>query len=722
MCVLVLNYARISYASKKLRFFNALEQRCVAPLRTRGGGNSFGERAQLIKSSLHKAMLLSCMALTVLPGLSTIAVAQQLPIATNTAASTASGALTPQSFLQNPASLFSGGNASQNVVGLMSQGVNANAINSAITTFGGQAGLNTGGIADLTKIVSNFANGQNINPASAASLLDGVLKGQMSGDLGKVLSTIKDLGNITSPQGLANTIGQVGSLLNGKDLATQAGGLDQALKLATGQLNLPQGVSDIATKALGDVIKNAFPDLAKALGDTGLSAAINGFLGGASGTFSGLLGGATGTGGTSTGSSGGDTCSPQGCGGGPCQPCHTEIPLHYAEVRAEITSEFAKHVKWFLNTYWLEHILPALMLMAEQLTAVGIHQVTMIGAFLDAKHQLETQRLFQQMTAEAHKDYQPSEGMCTFGTAVRSLAGSERKSDIVQIALADRMNQRQLLKGDVVSAEGADSDIRSRLQTYIKTYCDQADNANGLSKLCPTAVPKPERRNIDVDYTRNVESRLTLDIDLVPTKDQNAAAQPSGANKPTEDLENLFALSANLFAHKIVPEVAPEKLADDEGRIRLGPAERYMDLRAVYAKRSVAQNSFAAITAMRAAGEPGSAPYTKALIKELGVESNDEIEKFLGKNPSYFAQMEILTKKIYQNPLFYTELYDKPANIQRKGAALQAIGLMQDRDFYNSLLRSEAVLAVLLETMLQREQEKVSNAIGKLNQAQGAKQ
>lgn len=677
---------------------------------------------------------MSCMALTALPGLSVVAVAQQLPIATNTASTSGGtlGSITPQSFFQNPASIFSGDQTGQNVVGLMAQGVNANSINSAITTFGAQAGLNTGGIADITKIVSNFANGQNINPGSAASLLDGVLKGQMSGDLGKVLSTIKDLGNITSPQGLANTIGKVGSLLTGKDITTQAGGLDQALKLATGQLNLPQGITNIATKAMTDTIKQAFPDLAKALGDTGLADAIKKFLGGAGGAFSSVLSGLTGAGSNSGGGSG-DSCTPQGCGGGPCQPCHTKIPLHYAEVRAEITSEFAKHRKWFMNTYWLEHILPALMLMAEQLTAVGIHQITMIGAFLDAKHQLETQRLFQQMTAEAHKDYHPSEGMCTFGTAVRSLAASERKSDIVQLALADRMNQRQLRKGDVLSVEGEVSDLRSRRDIFIKTYCDQSDNANGLSQLCPKAVPNPERRNIDVDYTRNVESRLTLDIDLVPAQDQDrtsstwsAIAHPTAmldqAQNQTEDLENLFALSANLFAHKIVPDVEPEKLADSAGRVRLGPTERYMDLRAVYAKRSVAQNSFAAITAMRAAGEPGSAPYTKALIKELGVESSDEIEKFLGKNPSYFAQMEILTKKIYQNPLFYTELYDKPANIQRKGAALQAIGLMQDRDFYNSLLRSEAVLAVLLETMLQREQEKVVNAIGKLNQSQGAKE
>ena len=135
---------------------------------------------------------------------------------------------------------------------------------------------------------------------------------------------------------------------------------------------------------------------------------------------------------------------------------------------------------------------------------------------------------------------------------------------------------------------------------------------------------------------------------------------------------------------------------------------RYMDLRSVAAKRSVAQNSFMSIVAERSSGNEEVAPFLKSIIEELEIDNFDlNIDILLGERPSYFAQMEVLTKKIYQNPEFYTELYDKPANVLRKGAALRAIGLMQDRDIYNSLLRSEAVLSVLLETMLHDEQQRV---------------
>ena len=71
--------------------------------------------------------------------------------------------------------------------------------------------------------------------------------------------------------------------------------------------------------------------------------------------------------------------------------------------------------------------------------------------------------------------------------------------------------------------------------------------------------------------------------------------------------------------------------------------------------------------------------------------------------------MEVLTKKLYQNPSFYTELYDKPANVERKRVALQAIDLMQKRDIYQSLLRSESILSLMLETDVMAEQDSIIN-------------
>ncbi|MCB1532128.1 MAG: hypothetical protein KDJ35_04575, partial [Alphaproteobacteria bacterium] len=62
-------------------------------------------------------------------------------------------------------------------------------------------------------------------------------------------------------------------------------------------------------------------------------------------------------------------------------------------------------------------------------------------------------------------------------------------------------------------------------------------------------------------------------------------------------------------------------------------------------------------------------------------------------------------KTIYQNPDFYANLYDKPANVARKGVALKAIELMLDRAIYESQLRREMATSVLLSTKLRGEVE-----------------
>ena len=73
--------------------------------------------------------------------------------------------------------------------------------------------------------------------------------------------------------------------------------------------------------------------------------------------------------------------------------------------------------------------------------------------------------------------------------------------------------------------------------------------------------------------------------------------------------------------------------------------------------------------------------------------------------------MDMLTKKLYQRPEFYTDLYDKPANVDRKLVSMQAIGLMQDFDTLKSYLRQEMILAVMVELEINREQTLVDDDI-----------
>lgn len=380
------------------------------------------------------------------------------------------------------------------------------------------------------------------------------------------------------------------------------------------------------------------------------------------------------------------------------------ISDHQREITITHTKEeFVNHRQWLTSEFLDNHLLPALMLFTEQMTAMAMQQVAGIGMILDAKHQMETQRLFQELEARAHKDYQPSEGMCTFGTNVRSLAASGRNADLSSVAISSRVLQRELLSGDTISASGSISDSLSRIAKFRSVYCNPKDNGDGLALLCPNTATGGERFNKDISFSRTFDEPLTLKLDF---SDNNV--QP--------DEEDVFALAANLYAHDVAPLIPKSFLTDDDGNPKPAGTTAYMNIRALAAKRSVAQNSFATIAAMKSQGESEVQPYLYALMKEMGVsgENDEDIKKYLGERPSYYAQMEMLTKKLYQNPMFYTELYDKPANVERKNAAMKAIELMQRRDIYRSSLRTEAILAVMLETALNEAEDPIFNHIDTL--------
>ena len=370
------------------------------------------------------------------------------------------------------------------------------------------------------------------------------------------------------------------------------------------------------------------------------------------------------------------------------------------DIKKHINKEFSAHEDWIINTFFIKHILPAMMRMTEQLSAVGMQQVMAIGMFLDAKTQLETQRLLQELQVQAHKDYQPSEDFCWFGTNVRSMAASEQIGRHNALALNARQMTRHLKKHNSSGAVAADSEKLSRWRQFQKIYCDPHDNNwnaavvaqtgdSGLSSICGSNSGG-ERTNIDIDYTRLIDEKRTLDIAFTDKE------------KATSDEEDVLALSNNLYGHNV--------LASSLSKKRLGTIQYqhdYLTLRSVMAKRSIAENSFNAIVGMKSSGssdkDTGSASKTReflgAILKEVGV-PDDEIYELIGKQPSYYAQLEILAKRIYQNPDFYSNLYDKPANVKRKGVALKAIELMLDRAIFESQLRQEMAMSVLLSSRL----------------------
>ncbi len=358
------------------------------------------------------------------------------------------------------------------------------------------------------------------------------------------------------------------------------------------------------------------------------------------------------------------------------------------------------------NNNIVQNYIMALMLMADQLSAVAMQPVHMIGSFLDAKDQMEVQRKHQELKAVAVKDYHPSEQMCRIGSYARSLAAVEEKSIHDQIVLNDVLMETAENRRNMGTALGAESDIKNRLQQFKRIYCDPNDNNKALELLCDHGAAQPgaanqARMNKDIDYARTVELPYTLDIDFT--------------NDVLSDEEtDVVALGRNLYWTDAFSFVSEERLQEN--------AEYLQRSRQHMALNNLAHSSYSKLISMKArspaapAGvEPGWA-YMKTMLRSLirganaaAIDTN--IENMFGENPSYHAQMEVLTKKIYQNPDFYTNLYDKPANIDRINASLEAISLMQQRDHYEAALRHELLLSGMVEQELITDAEKLQGKL-----------
>lgn len=424
----------------------------------------------------------------------------------------------------------------------------------------------------------------------------------------------------------------------------------------------------------------------------------------------------------------------------------------------EMDYDIDEFEEWMIEVMFKTQFLPAMADMATQMSSVAMKYTEIIGMFLDAQNQMDTQRLFRKLQYDAHRDYRPSEDFCWFGTNVRSLAATENIAKFNSVAMSEMSLKRQLGNVGVAGSKDIAGDYRSRWEQFVDTYCDHRDNnwqgagtgldlacdRNGLSSGTSAGAENGQRMNRDIDYTRLIEEPRTLNIDMVDTTlDVTAAPLPlllSAINQPGDE-EDVMALSRNLYGHKVLSRDLSRTVMSSSSAQKL-----YLALRSVVAKRGVAQASFNAIVGLKSSGtahekgltdlfaHPGvavgvpaaigagtlltkhSGRFMAAIVQEIlpsvsaGVGGN--IFDLIGYSPSYYSQLEVLAKRIYQNPDFYANLYDTPANVSRKKVAMRAVELMVDRAIYESQLRREMNVSVLLSSRLRGAYRAVNEGLG----------
>lgn len=317
-----------------------------------------------------------------------------------------------------------------------------------------------------------------------------------------------------------------------------------------------------------------------------------------------------------------------------------------------------------------------------------LFKTTSFGAMLDASVLLDALRSIQVSTAQTFQTYTPSDQVCRFGTLTKALSATEGRVDAGRIVLSEVALARNLGTLNSVASTGRGLDNESRMRNFVERFCDLMDNNNGMTELCQVATPVTSlNHNRDIDYTRLMGNYPTINADLT---DANL----------TQDESSAISLGHYLYGHR-QPEKRTSYAQFSESP---GVSNLYSELRSVFARRAAAQNTYNTQVAMRMAGSGASDQYMRAMLQQIGVSDGDTYRYLGGQNSeypyvesSYNAQMELLTKRLYQNPAFYAGLMESKANTRRISAGIQGIGLMQDRDIYKSTERSEMLLAILVE-------------------------
>lgn len=430
-----------------------------------------------------------------------------------------------------------------------------------------------------------------------------------------------------------------------------------------------------------------------------------------------------------------------GCSDSSCSAAENDIEdMHDQDIREHTKDEFDidmdQYEAWLVEVFLEEELGPAMARMSTQMAAVAMKYTEIIGQFLDAQIQMDTQRVFRKLQYQAHKDYRPSEDFCWFGTNVRSLAATSNKADFNALALGRMSVSRQLGTIGNAASRSVNDDMEARWRQFVDTFCDPYDNAynitlsgtnrTGLRAACDHdgsgsnyGADDTDQINRDVNYSRLIEFPKTLQIDLTDNN-LNSDDAPVGVFGTSGDEEAVLAMSKNLYGHRVLSRGLSQTFLEEDSAQRV-----YNALRGIVAKRSVAQATFNAIVALKSSGTSdgisGTAPvppglpatsladtqtrrYMAAIMEQLLPSATgalgQNIFDFIGYSPSYYSQLEILAKRIYQNPDFYARLYDTPANVARKKVAMQAIEIMIDREMYESQLRREMSISVLLSSKL----------------------
>lgn len=329
--------------------------------------------------------------------------------------------------------------------------------------------------------------------------------------------------------------------------------------------------------------------------------------------------------------------------------------------------------KWMYNDF-ADMIIKSMQKQSQQVTLNQKEAVIASGAKEDAVTANNHTRLHALSQSDKALSLTPDAALCRDASAVRTLVGVEAAATATQNEAAERLTAYHSYTAGSSAARGEGWEKEARINTARNLYIDPRDHGGAVQGMDVTEGGGQKRINNDLDFARMVGQPLTVDT-------------------TRGGMDDLMALSQNLYGNEMFYDINPDRLN-----------AQLFDLRQIQAKRNVLLNSFMAQVGLKAKGHSDVTPQTIAAFQQLGL-PQAVIDRDLKGRPSYYALMEVITKRQYQDANFYAGLIKNPAAQDRSAATMRAFTNMQMRDMVQSLQRQEVLYAMLLELRLLKRQE-----------------
>ena len=333
-------------------------------------------------------------------------------------------------------------------------------------------------------------------------------------------------------------------------------------------------------------------------------------------------------------------------------------------IKNEINYQITKYEIWLEEAFWEDGIKASLPKMQSQISVAIQDKIKTMGSLMDSQIQQEAQLTIQKRKHKAEKSVQPSEEHCkavTLSGGVIAAKESSRKH------VANSMDH---LKRIATSSSPVLTDKRQAVSIQKEhALCKYISRqvANGaMEEVCDSTEPSDEDQ--ERAFIGNMTSKRTLDDD---------------------DQQALNAAAQGMFLSNRPSNYEPSLLAEDEMKLA------HMQHRSVSSRELMSSYCFLKTFQHRMGGDSSQLNYIKAFLADRGITDPDQLDAFIGQNPSLYAQRKVLELSL-SDPEFGMGLVDTNENVLKLSNIAKSYGISAKYDMLEALQCNQIMASQML--------------------------